>query len=514
MNVSIQDEFKFYVPIDLVKSSKAPANGEMVLEGLAGSGDTDSEGENLDYEKFDTSRMFYVNWEHGTQAADVVGVIKEKQINKGKIFLKASLFTDYDKAVDIFNLQKRLESHGEHLGFSVEGKVIERDPINPKVVKKAELYGVAICKVPVNATTYAKIAKAFNSEVIEEEEEEEEGLEKMTTGDMGPAIPESVEKKKNINKDCKKVEILSKSQVYIRIFDRFTKQPSLADGIYNLIKSISKMEKKPITEDQIRKAEEILGIVSETSAGSDVEEIKKSELTGPAGDMAPGGDTQGGNISVLKKSMDKAKEEYELKKAKYEELAKGFPAKEGSEDDDDQGKEEKIEKSVKIGAIGIDLLKSTLIEVLGDKLAFVEKLEKAVQLKTNALASLIVHDREQLETLSNDLKKANDSIETITQFNSDLRQRLHVVEQTPIRKGVTVESYKERFTPEKSTENQFSLKRDKDRLVQYLNDSYGSDMNKSENISMLEVAATLEMAGTLMPSQVNLLKSKGIEVIA
>ncbi len=181
------DNISFHIPVDIEKATKE-GKEVMSLKGLAGDGGFDGEGESLDYNSFNLDRMYYVNWEHGKDPDDVVGIIAEKELKKGgMLYIKTDLFEDSEKSKSIWNLAKSLAKKGHRLGYSVEGKVVERDPLNPKKIKKAELYGVAICKVPVNPTTYADIVKSFSSDVKEaekkkkgKEDKEEEDIEKWT----------------------------------------------------------------------------------------------------------------------------------------------------------------------------------------------------------------------------------------------------------------------------------------------------------------------------------------------
>jgi hypothetical protein len=512
---SLNNDFKFYIPLDL-KKSKANKDSEgvqeMILEGLAGDGGSDSEGENLTYNNFDLDRMFYINWEHSKEPSDVIGVILNKELRKGgKLFIKGKLFSDHQKAKDAYQLQEFLEKEGHNLGFSVEGKVIERDPINPKVVRKAELYGVALCKVPVNPVTYARIAKAFTTgqssdDIMKSDEEGEvEELEKMTTGDIAPAMPESVEKKP---KNEKNKEFLTKSEVYIRIFNKFTSEPILADRIYSLIKSINnKMEGKDqeITEDVILKAEKILGLVTEKSAeDKPAEEIVK----GAQADMNVAGDENGGEITTLQKAVEDAHSEYLKKAEAYKSMCK---AKGIAPNMPDEKKEEPIEKG-----ININLIKGAIVEVLEEKFGFVDRLEKSVEIRTQALGSLIVADRENITYIKEELNKANESTKLANEFIEDLRERLHVVERTPIKKAVTTENFKERFveTP-KDGGKRFNIRSQKDReeISKSVEAVFGNDLENPENVKMLEAVATLQMTGTVEPHQQALLKSKGYELV-
>lgn len=513
----MKDNFKFYVPVSLQKSKEGKGSDavEMLLEGLAGDGSSDSEGENLTYKGFDLSRMYYINWEHSKEPEDVIGVILQKQLQKGgKLYIKGKLFNGHKKARDAYQLQKFLEEENEGLGFSVEGKVISRDPINPKVVTKAEIYGVALCKVPVNPMTYARISKAFSTgeDLVDEEENEE--VEKMTTADIAPSMPESVEKKKkNEEKDIS----LTKSQIYSRIFNSFTSDPLLADSIYlNLIKPIARMENgQIITEESIKKAQEILGLATSNSASK--EEINKSV------DMNVQGEENGGEIAVLKKAMKDSKKDY-LEKAKaYSEMCK---AKGEDFEDDDDEEEAELKKGISLSPIqgsttpfNAEILKSVISEVLGGVSGSIDNIEKSFMTRTTALGTLFNSQSEKINSLNEQLEKANSTIEKLDEYNQDFRTRLGVVERTPIRKSVTTENFKERFQEENKedvpTSGRFNInsKADRERLEKSVDAIYGNDLTNPENYAIMEAISTLQMTGTVMEGQQALLKSKGYELV-
>jgi hypothetical protein len=506
----LKDNFKFYIPDITIKKAKASDGGdvqEMILEGLAGDGTQDTANESLTYNGFDLDRMFYINWEHSKDPDDVIGVILKKQLQKGgKLFIKGKLFNGHPKAISAYKLQEFLEKEGHNLGFSVEGKVLERDPINPKVVTKAELYGVALCKVPVNPVTYARIAKAFTGEEgIEEEEEENEEVKKMTTGDMAPAMPESVEKKP------KKVT-LTKSQVYSDIFRNKTTNPVLADSIFNnLIKPIAKMNGTPITEDVLQKAYAILDLAGNSAS----DELKKGA------DMNVGEDTDGGKIEELKKSMKNSKKEY-LEKAKaYADMCKAKGMDPEEEEDEDEGEEE-MEKNYKSGMMkkgfDVDIIKSAVSEAIGEQLTVLDEIKKSIEVRTMALGAVIKADKDQISLLSEELAKANETIALIQEYNEDFRTRLNMVEKTPIRKAVQTQSFVDRFEEKRPVEssNVFNInnRADREKLAKSVEAVYGVDLNNEKNYKVMEAVSTLQMTGTVLPEQQMLLKSEGYELVA
>lgn len=493
----MESDFKFYLPVDLEKSTSSNKKEERryIIKGMAGATNKDSDGEYMDMNKFDMSRMYYMNWEHGKKASDVVGVILKKSLkSNGDLFIEGELFNDYPEAVEIYNLGERLAKHGKKLGLSIEGKITERDPQNENIVRKAELYGVAICKVPVNGKTYVDLVKSFSGkeeyeepeeeeeDLLEEEEEEQEKVEKMSTADIAPLMPESVEG------DPKRT--LKKSEAYQYIFKNVTNDSVLADEFYLLTKSI-KME---VTKETLEKARQILGLAAEE---------KPNLEKGQQADMNVAGEENGGKIEELRKSMHEAKKAYDLAKGEYNEMCKAAGIKPEGEP------EEELEKGV-----NMDLFKSEIFTPLTEKM---EELIKSVDIKTKALGTLLSSDREESDgrfvEIQEQLEKANSTIENLQEFNNALNGRLKIVEKTPLRKSVTNLDYKERFPANHNSDKKvynIDDKADRSAFLQDVQENFG-DLTKSENAAILTAASEYEVAGRFSDKGLQVLRKVGYD---
>jgi len=53
------------------------------------------------------------------------------------------------------------------MGLSVEGKIVERDAKNPRVITKCQISAVALTMNPVNSDTYAGLVKSMSDEAVE-----------------------------------------------------------------------------------------------------------------------------------------------------------------------------------------------------------------------------------------------------------------------------------------------------------------------------------------------------------
>lgn len=68
-------------------------------------------------------------------------------------YVEGYLLKGTDRAQRIFELAKALQKSNRKLGFSVEGKILERDEKNPNVVRKAIVREIAITRCPINPDT-------------------------------------------------------------------------------------------------------------------------------------------------------------------------------------------------------------------------------------------------------------------------------------------------------------------------------------------------------------------------
>ena len=71
------------------------------------------------------------------------------------------LYSDSQLAKDVYGLAELLQKNSKkrRLGFSIEGKVLERDPLDESKITKARLTGLAITHIPKNPATICEIMK-------------------------------------------------------------------------------------------------------------------------------------------------------------------------------------------------------------------------------------------------------------------------------------------------------------------------------------------------------------------
>jgi len=168
----MKNNFGFFMPAEIVKSKDKDGVEKMQIAGIASTTDEDTDEEILLPKGFDLSYFTesgFVNWHH-RQKDKPSAIIGEpsaaKVIDGGKKMHVVCDLYDTPLAQEVFALGKVLESQstsGRRLGFSIEGKVLERDKNNPRIVTKAAITGCAITYQPKNKATIAEIVKADGS---------------------------------------------------------------------------------------------------------------------------------------------------------------------------------------------------------------------------------------------------------------------------------------------------------------------------------------------------------------
>jgi len=159
----------FRVHAALTAFEKAGDANPMRIGGLVSSASLDSQGERVLQEGLDFGQFMDRGWyndNHGQATTDNVGyptaathVKKGTRLPNGKTAKRAGWWTEgyllnTERGRKIFEMAKALASTGTRsLGFSIEGKVVERDPMSPTVIKRARVRNVAITACPVNTDT-------------------------------------------------------------------------------------------------------------------------------------------------------------------------------------------------------------------------------------------------------------------------------------------------------------------------------------------------------------------------
>lgn len=153
--------FHFDVQVECFEKAGADPSKERRIGGIVSTDDIDRQGEQLiqkglDFGPFLKGGWFNDNHEHSTDA--LVGypdLVELRQLPGGGTgwYVEGYLLKGHSRADNLWNIAQALQKSNRRLGFSVEGSIQERDPSNPKIVRKAVVREVAITRCPVNTNT-------------------------------------------------------------------------------------------------------------------------------------------------------------------------------------------------------------------------------------------------------------------------------------------------------------------------------------------------------------------------
>lgn len=204
----MKNDLNFFIPIEyddyLEKASKKQGDDkydEMYIQGIASDNSKDSDEEELQPDGFVLDRFLsdgLINYEHLAKSGGpkyIIGEPIESYAKQNKFFIKAKLWKGSKMAEDLWDtlLVMRANKSNRRLGWSIEGKALERDPINKKKITKARISHCAVTFMPKNYNTFADIVKGEQSKDF-----------------IDPELDESIQKSKYIytfEKDGKKYGI-------------------------------------------------------------------------------------------------------------------------------------------------------------------------------------------------------------------------------------------------------------------------------------------------------------------
>jgi hypothetical protein len=322
----VTDNFNFFIPVEIVKGSKP--GQEMKIKGVCSSEVEDTDGEVLVPAGYDITPLLtsgFLNYNHqaNKDASAIIGEPTKAEIrNDGKdLYIEGFLYSDSEEAKKVYKLAQVLEknSPNRRLGFSIEGKALERDPLNEKRITKAKITGVAITPMPKNPNTLMNIVKGEYAEAfVELDKEEEKEMDKAMTAAMGEGVTSKesvdggVKKFETLQKDIKN-STLKKSDVYDRIIEKYSLADNVekAQKIYQLTldfnKKLYNMEGNEVLSKALDNTfafiDEHINILKsqvETKESETVaDDLKKSEGLAEVGDVVNKNAENGGEIAPL-----------------------------------------------------------------------------------------------------------------------------------------------------------------------------------------------------------------------
>jgi len=237
---------------------------------MASDNSKDIEGETLEPAGYVIDHFLkngYINYEHLAKKSPkfIIGEPTSATVKGNEFHIKAKLWENSEVARDAWDkiLQMKESGSGRKAGWSIEGKALARDPMNPKRITKALITNTALTFSPVNANSYADIAKGLQKEdyvepTYDQDTDDKEFIlefdnkgkkyrvgkdfkvfevltKSMDVAAVKPLTPESLEKKlKNITTpDIKKA--LDNVLKYKSLLDR---DPSLKEKVTDLVKKM------------------------------------------------------------------------------------------------------------------------------------------------------------------------------------------------------------------------------------------------------------------------------------
>ena len=441
-----EKKFRFWMPLDEIKKGKDKDGKDvMVLGGIASTNRTDTDGESLDPSGFDISYLKekgVVNWNHNKSPEAVIGEPSKAMFKKGNLYIESTLYPDSKLAKDVYALAKTLKANStsRRLGYSIEGKALERDINDPNQVTKAMITGVAVTICPKNPDSIIDIIKGefheFNDTVKPEDNPNidelflaanggkttnivdivrEDGMRVVVDADYNIKISKANETEeedddtkteKDLNTSSGAALVresvegvpkrLCKGEVFEKIFDTLgVIELSKANLIYETLNNLTMATKKNndamsnITEDVLEKALSKLG---DLTKGEGAESQDEQITTGKGGKMPKQGDKGAFKKSAKKDDEEEMEDEEEeddepVEKPAKKKIEKSAKIKKDEDADDDmeKGGNDALAKAIiaGFGSLGV------VMKGMNDKLNAIAEKQDLVEKGMSDLNDLV-----------------------------------------------------------------------------------------------------------------------------
>lgn len=184
-------------------AAPTPGDGEALLAKIGGvisseAVDVDDEvvlQDGVDWSYFEANGWF--NYDHGKGADNILGY-PERVIRDGsETRVEGHLLLSNPKARSVYDLAQSLAKSNSprKVGFSVEGRVLERDPKDRRRILKSQVLYVAITPTPVNTSTNMELIKSL-ARACDAGEQMVKGVGYQTPasggGTLGALVPQSI----------------------------------------------------------------------------------------------------------------------------------------------------------------------------------------------------------------------------------------------------------------------------------------------------------------------------------
>lgn len=192
----MSDKFMFNLPLDIIKSDTESNSdeGEWRIAGYASTSDPDRQGDEIIQKGLDYSDFVNYGWFNFDHSNDKILGYPDKEkckIDSKGFYVEGTLLKDIPLAKSMWETAIALKKSNapRKLGFSVEGKVLQRNDLGQIV--KAKIYNVALTYNPVNVNaTFEALCKSFT----DNEEDFDKALDCANSeGSGSDLVPESLD---------------------------------------------------------------------------------------------------------------------------------------------------------------------------------------------------------------------------------------------------------------------------------------------------------------------------------
>lgn len=207
--------FRFDMEVDVMEKSRVDGSEGRFIGGYVSTSHMDRQGETLIQEGLDFGHFLSKGWyndNHDPNGDSLVGYPTVARLDdlgdghkgwyvEGKLLPPGS----NKRADDLWNIAQGLQKAGgeRKLGYSVEGTILDRDPANPKVVRKAQVREVAITRCPVNTKTSLDVlakSLAMTTPAGQPGSADAIKVESLEGAEPGPNDPRKKKRKKRLKK--------------------------------------------------------------------------------------------------------------------------------------------------------------------------------------------------------------------------------------------------------------------------------------------------------------------------
>ena len=402
-------DFTYFIPCDIQKAVNEEGKEVMRFAGIASTPDIDTDGESIDPNGYILDYFNHqgtVNWAHLTKdnPLAIIGEPIKAEIRPEGLYVEVELYSDNPLAKAVYKLGQVLEKNSSkrRLGFSIEGKALQRDPFNKKRITKTLLSGIAITPTPRNKATSATIMKGLGiSDLSFEKIQEDLNSEDIDLLKKGLNNTE----KSKLNKKNKKN--LKKGAVYAKIFNEIPNcNKHQANKICQIVENLmSKKNNQPTDlDDALKKAMDMLGTENVGSQFDPelLKSIKSCLFDGLSSDQvikSLESDFQKSEIVEAMTFLEKGMPGSKMKKAEDDE----------DEDEEDEDEDEEDEDDEEMS----DKEMSHMKKALQIKEKEVNDLRKALEAKSNVAPSRSKGEdvlQKSLDSLSKSISENNDKV--------------------------------------------------------------------------------------------------------